>query len=81
MNIELDKNYRLTSDGERNVVLQKKNEKKKYSTVGYYSTVENAFQGYAQKRIIQSDAETIQELLDEIRDLREYLESVLEVSK
>lgn len=80
MYIEIDNNYVITNDGERNIILQRANSKGNYQTVGYFSTVEDAFQGYARKRMVESKATSVEELLKELRELREYIQSILEVS-
>lgn len=80
MYIEIDDNYLVTNDGERNIILQRSNSKGNYQTVGYFSTVEDAFQAYARKRMVESEATSVEELLKELKDLREYIQSILEVS-
>lgn len=84
MNIKIDNNYSLRSDL-RNVILVEnkiiqEGENKgnpTETTVGYYGTVEGALNGYLKVKTNLSDATSIKELLDEIKNVKNTIKEVL----
>lgn len=80
MNIQLNENYLLTSDS-YNVILKKKrvpkegNEHKEpvYDIVGFYGSLEAACNGYLNKEVNMSNAESIEQLVEEVKAVREAI--------
>lgn len=77
MEIKLENNLVLSSD-ENQLTLRKeigvdKEGKATFKTLGYYSTLEQALEGYLRFKIKTSQATTLQELLNEIKALKHYI--------
>ena len=77
MEITLEQGIILSSD-ENQLVLRKDGGKDKknnqiYRTLGYYTTLEQALDGYAKYKIRTSQATTLQELLNEVKALKNYI--------
>ena len=84
MRIKLDDKYVLTNDETQYMLKEvsisngektKGNEVEKI--VGYYSKVEDALKRYYDLLIFKSDAETIPELLTDIRVAKRYIETLI----
>ena len=80
MNIKIDNNFSLKSDP-RNVILvenkivqdgDRKGEIYE-SPIGYYGNVEGALRGYLNHKTNTSEATSINELLSEIKDVKEII--------
>lgn len=82
MNIELEKNIRLESD-ETQLILKRmldsfdKKGKQKYRVLGYYTTLKEALCGYSKHKVRTSNAETLRELIDEIKKLDEHIDDLV----
>ena len=85
MKIHIENNLYLESDGMQ-FVLRKYSGKKGmnrgrevdlFTTVGYFSNVASAINHIAKMKIMQSQAETFQELLNEMKEIRNYIESTV----
>ena len=97
LNIVINKEYRITSDG-LNVILQRRHTvdptkspnwsrmkakgadptpRGEWKDEGYYNTVEAALNGIVDRRIKESNAQSIGELLSEIRQIRREINEVL----
>ena len=79
MEIKVGK-YVITSDSlciilnEKKKIQKGENEGKEYlSAVGYYNTVESCMEGLLQHKIKKSDATSIKELLDEIKEISKFI--------
>lgn len=83
MNVQINEDYRLISD-KHNVILQEKYEKVDNETkektgkfnfkdVGYYPTVEMALKGFLKKATLNSKANNLKELLEEIKSIRKLI--------
>lgn len=83
MNIDLDNNYKITSDS-LNVMLQerkiaekgKEAGKEYWQTVGYYSNVQDCLERYLHENINKSDATSILELINRINEAEEVIKKV-----
>ena len=85
MFIKLDEKYVITSD-EMNVILavdygmkedKDGKECRNTSAQGFYASVEDAINGYLRRRVNASQATSIRELIEEIRDLRKYVHELV----
>ena len=84
MYIELKQGYVLTSD-ERSVILNKTFVPKSGENAGetnlkpvaYYSSIESALQGVLDRYTKMSDATTLKELLEEIKENKAYINSLI----
>lgn len=77
MEIKLENGIVLLSDENqltlrKEVGLDKKNNIT-FKTLGYYSTLDQALEGYTRFKIKTSQATTLQELINEIKALRNYI--------
>jgi len=77
MNIQIDDTYFITSD-ERNIILNKttwagKDSKdaggRRYQPISFHNTLASALKSFRERKIKLSEAETLDELLTEIREL------------
>lgn len=50
-----------------------------YKTIGYYSSVAGAINALVKMKLMDSTAETLGELLNEVQGIREYIESKIAV--
>lgn len=83
MNIQLNENYRITSDKD-NVILEErkiskkgKNEGKEYyKQIGYFPNLEVALKDFARLKIKLSDTEGIEELKDLMKEILEEIRRV-----
>ena len=85
MNIRIDENWAITSD-EYNVILQQRFVNKKedsknfgeeyWTNSGFYRTLEDALNGYLTKKIRQSNATTLQEIAQEIKETRKLFAQI-----
>lgn len=75
MNLQIGENYLLTADT-YNIILNKRYKKQTkegepaqygWQQSAFYSNIENAFLGLLEKKIKDSDATTVNELIEEIR--------------
>ena len=80
MNIELEKGIVLQSD-ELQFTLRKeigadKKGDKTYRTLGYYSDLDQALEGYLKHKTRTSEATTLQEILNEIKALKNHINNL-----
>lgn len=84
MNINIDNEYGLRSD-ERNVILVRIKESKTGKNAGeiyeenvtYHANVQGALKSYLRIKTNLSEATSIQELLDEVKETKKIIENVL----
>lgn len=84
MNIKIDKEYSIQSD-ERNIILVRTKEVKKGKNIGgdynenvsYSATIQAALNDYLRVKTNLSEATTIQELLNEVKEIRKTINKVL----
>lgn len=55
----------------------KDGEEQKFKVLGYHTSLEHAFEALLRRRIIESEAESFQELLEEIKEHRKEIRSLL----
>ncbi|AIW03542.1 replication initiation protein [Bacillus phage Moonbeam] len=80
MNIQLNENYKLTSD-QHNVILNRKNKKKEdnpntedtYSAIAFYPNLEQACNGLIDKEIRLSEATSIEQLVNDMTKLKDEI--------
>ena len=77
MDIKLKGNYVITSDNNQfilsKVLVKQKSSEEYYSSVGFYGSLEHALNAYTKNVILQSEATSIKELLDELASIKQYL--------
>ena len=84
MNIKIDKEYSIQSD-ERNVILVRTKEVKRGKNAGeiyeenvsYNATVQKALKDYLRVKTNLSEATSIQELLNEVKEIKKTINDVL----
>lgn len=87
MNIKLNEEYRITSDGVRNITLQKMTYIKnietgeleptgKYKDIGYYGKLEHCLDGILDREIVVSNATTLNELIEVIKTVRKEIKTL-----
>lgn len=84
VNIELDNKHRLISDSMNYIIEEtkvvkdgdRKGEEYKVS-VGYYSTLQGALKGYKELKIRTSDAKTINEILEVVKETDNKINEIL----
>lgn len=87
MNIKLNEEYRITSDGVRNITLQKMTYIKnietgeleptgKYKDIGYYGKLEHCLDGILDREIIVSNVTSLNELIEVIKTVREEIKTL-----
>lgn len=88
LKIKLDDGHRIVADSNcytlQRVSIAKEGEKKGdevYSPIGYHGTLESALKAYKELRIRHSDATTIQEVLEVVREIDLKIENMLGGSK
>jgi len=78
-NIKVDDDYTIRSD-DLNFILDKNmvsEQGKSYGrTIGYYSSIENALLGFVKQRTLASNATSVAELIQEIRELNAYIKGI-----
>ena len=83
--IKLDKNYFLNADSNCYILCTKADRKDKegndvYNNEGYYNSIESALQGLIKKElrkyISKKSIQSIEELLNEVKRLEEYIKSL-----
>lgn len=93
LNIQVDNNYKLTSDGLQIVIQRKhivdptkspkfkegdnKERRETWKPWKYCSTIERALEIILQQYIFESNAKTLKELQDEIRLFKQEMKSIL----
>lgn len=83
MKLQINEDYRITTD-EKNVMLEqrkvyqegKNKGQEYYNTIGYYGTLEGAFNGMLNHRIRTSDASSYKELIKLVAEVREDIKRV-----
>lgn len=85
MQILINENWRVTAD-HYNYILERKNinqkaDSKKFGeeywvSDGFYSSVEDCFSGYLDKKIKESDVKSIKELIQLVNDTRQEIEGL-----
>ncbi|WDS60653.1 hypothetical protein BC7_00056 [Bacillus phage BC-7] len=85
MNIQLNETFKIVSN-EYNIILQEKYEKEKnrvktgefdYKDVGYYPTLDKALTGFKNKKILKSNATSLQEISKELKEIKEIIGGIL----
>lgn len=80
MNINLENGIILTSDETQFILKKEIGVDKKgdttYRTLGYYSEIDHALKGYVKYKTRTSDATTLQQLLNEIKTLKNYIKNI-----
>ena len=82
MNIELEKDILLLSDEmqfilKKKIGINKKTRKPTYRTLGYYTTLEQALNGYLKYRTRLSEAKTLNEVLVEIENIKDDIKKLI----
>ncbi len=72
MNIRLSDGYILRSD-ERQIILSKEDKKGNISPVSFHKDVYSALEAFLNKKVYASEAESIKELMREIRETRKQI--------
>ncbi len=72
MEITLSKNWKIRTLDSRNLLLEEGSTER-----GYFSSLEDGLQSYLNQKILRMDANSIEELLHKIEDLKESLSEVL----
>lgn len=90
MNIQINEHFKLTSDP-LNIVLEQSYQKKRedeyapieidWRKIGYYSSFEKACKAILGKTINQSDADTLYELLNEIKKVESEIITAIKNNK
>lgn len=84
MNIKIDNEYTIQSD-ERNIILVRSKEAQRGKNAGevytenvsYHATVQSALKDYLRVKTNLSEATSIQDLLNEIKEIRKTINDVL----
>lgn len=83
MDIRIDDDYAIASDKYQFILykikVKKSGESKgeeKRDVVGYYPRIDAALEGYVSEQILNSDVTTVQQLLFEIRRLKEFIKEI-----
>lgn len=88
MKVNIEGNLYLESDGMQFVLKdytgktyqdKKGKETEAYNTLGYFSTVQSAMRHLVKMKLMQSTATTLNELLQDVERIREYIESRVSV--
>lgn len=83
MKVKLDGNVYLESDDQQFLLKEytgktytnKKGEEiEAYRNLGYYGTIQQAIKGIVKKKLLESDATTLQELRNDVSNLKEMIE-------
>ena len=90
MKVQIENNLYLESDSMQFIVKEytgnfttdKKTGKEieQYKTHGYFPNVEFALKHYLKMKVMESTAQTLGELLQDIRRIREYIESTFDMN-
>ncbi|MFD0710600.1 hypothetical protein [Paenibacillus sp. GCM10027626] len=56
-------------------------EREIFKTIGYFTGIEYALKHFLKLKIMASTASTLRELLQEVREIRQYIETICEGSK
>jgi len=86
MNVQLDPQFRIVSDDKQFILQQVKTKGNTSSKVGeeyvmnvaYASSLENALQSYVRHKTLQSNAQDLKSLIQEIRGLKQYIQNITE---
>lgn len=83
LNVELDGNYKITSDSmnyilqERKIVLEGDSKGKEYFTnIGYYNSLNSLLKSYSELSIRNSDAKTIKEILKIVKETKTKIDKL-----
>jgi citrate lyase synthetase len=73
------KKYRFTTDGMQYSLYEVTKNKKGdvFSAIGHYSKIENALERLLMLEIAESGATTFKELLDAVREAREFINTIV----
>ena len=83
MKIKLDGNVYLESDDQQFLLKEytgktytnkKGEEVETYRNLGYYGTIQQAIKGIVRKKLLESDATTLQEIKSDVNKLEKYIE-------
>lgn len=75
MNIKIDNKFSIRSDSNNVMIIKTLNDRE--SVLGYYPDLESCLNGFLSFKMRISSAETIKELLDEIKSLQHAVNSLL----
>lgn len=77
MNIRLKGNLAITTDSNQfilnRVAVNKKTSEEYLQGIGFYGSLEQALEAYTKAVILQSDATSVKDLLDELTSVKQYL--------
>ena len=74
MKIELEKDLFLTNDGTQFILKRVFHYKKDLEKpIGYYADLEHALKGYIRHKTVNSNANTIKQLINEIHALKQHI--------
>ena len=84
MKVQIEGQLYLESDGMQFIIKEYSGKQDKagndlYKTHGYYSSVEGAIKGLVKKKIMESTAATLLELLGEVEGIKAYIESKVNI--
>ena len=84
MKVQIENQLYLESDGMQFIIKEYSGKQDKagndlYKTHGYFSSVEGATKHLVKMKIMDSAAKTLGELLNEVQNIREYIESKITV--
>lgn len=84
MKVQIEGQLYLESDGMQFILREYNGKQDKagndiYKTHGYYSSVEVAIKGLVKKKVMESTAATLSELLREVESIKAYIESKINV--
>lgn len=81
----INENYQMTSDGEMNVILMKKFEKKKkegesvqygFKAVGYYRDVKHLLRDFVRKEILATELKDMETIVNKIEELENTIDNL-----
>lgn len=90
MKIEINDKYRVQSDTMQIMLVQKSKVTKEGSktfgeestkTIGYYHTMPQALKGLVDQEILESDATSFKELVEEVRQLKAEIAALITLNK
>ncbi|MGN0022218.1 MAG: hypothetical protein ACI35Z_15555 [Sphingobacterium hotanense] len=84
MKVCIENNLYIESDGMQYILKEytgktAENGTPLFKTHGYFSSIEAALNKFLKMKIMDSTAQTLGELLREVKDIREYIESTVTV--
>lgn len=84
MKVQIEGQLYLESDGMQFIIKEYTGKQDKagnglYKTHGYHSSVEGAIKALIKKKVMESTAATLSELLGEVQGIKEYIESKVNI--